>query len=181
MAPSEKTWTKALAKASQGRRQTKGQRSQNPRNIPVASFRCFFCMGEKPLEEQVPGRKLLVCTNCHEHYTAVVAERAHAVAAPYTASPLHSSPSPPSTPLPHSPIRPAVAIDPSKGSKKRTAIRLTAPKKPNAIVEHSQGPEKKVKLRLNAPKRQKAIIFLSLPGRDKILLSFPNPLRKRKA
>lgn len=180
MAPSKKTGTKAPRKTSQARGQTKGQRSQNPRNIPVASFRCFFCEGEKPLEEQVPDRKLPVCTNCHEHYTAVVEERAHVVAVPYTASPLPSSPSPLPTPLPHSSIRPAVVIGPSKGSKKKTATRLTAPKKPNAIIEHSQGPEKKVKLRLTAPKRPKPIIFLSLPGRDKILLSFPNPLRKKE-
>lgn len=181
MAPSKKTGTKAPRKTSQARGQTKGQRSQNPRNILVASFRCFFCEGEKPLEEQVPDRKLPVCTNCHEHYTAVIEERAHVVAIPYTASPLPSSTSPLPTPLPHSPIRPAVVIGPSKGSKKKTATRLTAAKKPNAIIEHSQGPEKKVKLRLTAPKRPKPIIFLSLPGRDKILLSFPNPLRKRKA
>lgn len=181
MARSKYNEVKAPRKTSHARGQTKGQRSQNGRKNSVASFRCFFCEGERPLEDQVPGRKLPVCINCHEHYTAVVAERAHGVAVPYTASLLPSSPSSPPTPLPHSPIRPADVIEPSKRSKNKTALRLTAPKNPNAIIEHSQRSEKKVKLRLTAPKRPKPILFLSLPGRDKIVLSFPNPLRKKKA
>lgn len=191
MAQSKRTRTnKAPAKASQAQRPPKGQRSQNPRTIPAASFECYFCKDEKPLEEEMPGRKLRICTNCHENYTVIVSERAHEAALPHTASPLTSSPpssSPPprTTPLPQSPVRPATVIGPSKknGSKEKTVRRRTAPKtkKPDAIVAPSKGPEKRVKLRLTAPKRPKPFIFLSLPGREKIALSFPNPLRRRKS
>lgn len=187
MAQPKRTRTnKAPAKASQP---PKGQRSQNPRTIPAASFECYFCKDEKPLEEEMPGRKLRICTNCHENYTVIVSERAHEAALPHTASPLTSSPpsspSPRTTPRPQSPVRPATVIGPSKKneSKEKTIRRLTAPKtkKPDAIVAPSKGPEKRVKLRLTAPKRPKPFIFLSLPGREKIALSFPNPLRRRKS
>lgn len=215
MGPSKKkTTTKPPGKASQAQRQSQGQpqgqRSQNSKKPLVASFKCFFCESEKPLEEQVPGRKLPICTNCHKHYTDVVSERPAQPTAAVSSSPLlpptspsSSSPPPPSsTPLVlhQSPVRPAVVIGTSKVlllKKKKTKITITTLKplekeqqqqqqhqhqKPETIVDQSQGPKKKLKLRLTAPKRRptQPFLFLSLPCRGKIPLSFPNPLRRKK-
>lgn len=202
MVPSKKAATKSLTKDSRARRQTQAQlalarRSQKIRNVPLRSFRCFFCLGEKPPEEQMPSRTLPICTNCHEHFTIFVSQRAHPAAPTYTPYPLPSSPPPPPTPLPcpttqrgrfpkdhrfldheeviPSPLRPAVVIDPSKGLKKKIMLRLRAPKKPDAIDPS----KKKIRLRLTAPKKPKPILFLSLSKGVKILLTFPNPLRKK--
>lgn len=178
-APSKKAATKVSSKTHRTRRQRKGQQlgsQQRIKNLPALppTFRCWFCVGEKRLEEQVPNsRTVAICHNCHEHYSNIVPER-YAADTQTAAASSSSTASPPVLPsrLPTTtptrahrailspPLRPAVVIDPSIGLKKKIILILKASKKLDAPTSN-QGPEKekekkKVKLRLTAPKKPDA-------------------------
>lgn len=170
-APSNKAPTKVSAKTRRIRRQRKEQQpgpKQWIRNLLALppTFRCWFCVSEKRLEEQAPdSRTVPICHNCHEYYSNVVSEQA-VDAQPTAAFPafpqalppsqLQTTPTPAHSFIPSRPLRLAVVIDPSKGLKKKIILRLKTPKKPNALTSN-KGPEeekeKKVRPSLTAPKK----------------------------
>lgn len=213
-APSKKAATKVFSKTHRTRRQRKGQQlglQQRIRNLPALppTFRCWFCVGEKRLEEQVPNsRTAAICHNCHEHYSNIVPERD--AADTQTAAAISSSFSPPTLPsrLPTTParahrvilsppLRPAVVINPRIGLKKKIILILKASKKLDAPTSN-EGPEEekgkmKVKLRLTAPKKpgaptsnerpekkKKKVVRLGLTEPEKPLLFLGLPNRKEE-
>lgn len=203
---SKKAKSKAPAIAHRTRLQKRNERLVI-RGIPVLppTFRCWFCIGQKRLGEQVPySRTLPICRNCQEHYTSVASERhtgthpAEAISGSASRSALPSSsslsssshpPRPTHLGFPSHPLRPAVVIDSRKGLKKKIILKLKGPsKKPDGDPTNNERRKEKteVRLRLSAPRQPpRPILFLSLPkptGEDggKILLRFRNPLRNKE-
>lgn len=206
---SKKAKSKAPAKPPRTRLQRRNEQLV-VRNIPVLppTFRCWFCIGEKGLGEEVPhSRTLPICRKCQEHFTRVGSERdtdTHPAAAisgsaSRSALPLSSflsSSSPSHLPrprhlgFPSHPLRPAVVIDSRKGLKKKMILRFKGPpKQPDGDPTSNERRQEKTEItrrRLPAPRlHPRPILFLSLPkptGEDggKILLRFRNPLRNKE-
>lgn len=192
--------TKVPAKMFRTRRQTKEQQlrlQQRIRKLGALppTFRCWFCVGEKHLEEQEPNtRTVPICHNCSEYYRNVLSERDAAATQPTVAASSSALPSriPTTTPTPAGgvitspPVRLAVVINQSKGLKKKIILKFKVAKKPGVPTsnegreEHNE--RRKIKLRSSM---KMARIFLSLPKRgeeeeeekEKIFLRFLNPLK----
>lgn len=189
---SKKAKSKAPAKAPRTRLQKRIEQ-RLIRDIPVlpATFRCWFCVGEKRLGEKVPySRTLPICRNCQEHYTSVASEMdtdthpTPAISGSASRSALPSSSSYPARPthfgFPSHPLRPAVVIDTRKELRKKIILKFRGPsKKPDCDTTG-------VRQRLPAPRlHPKPILFLSLPNPTgeyggKIPLRFRNPLRNNR-
>lgn len=193
---------------------TKTRRTRRPRrneqlvirDIPVLlpTFRCWFCVGEKRLGEEVThSRTLPICRQCQEHYTSVASKQdsdTHSAAAisgsasrltlPSSSSSLSSPPPRPTRfGFPSRPLRLAIVIDSRNGLKKKIILKLKAPSKKlggDPTSNERREVKKNVRLRLSAPRKPpRPILFLSLPKSTsddggKILLRFPNPLRKNE-
>lgn len=186
-APSKKSATKVPAKTHQTRQRKEQQLRlrQRIRNLPTLppTFRCWFCVGEKRLEEQVlNSRTVPICCNCHEHYSNAVRERNVVVDAQPAAAIYSSAAAPPPSRLPSTttvgklahgvnpspPLRLAVVINQSEGLKKKIILKLKVPKKSGApptrnerqdllrlavVKNPSERLKQKIRLKLTAPKK----------------------------